>query len=67
VKVQWCPTNKQLCPYPATIIASRPRVPRNDLLPTLHLQNIPIKDLKMPARTARKLDPSADLSISCRP
>jgi ParB-like chromosome segregation protein Spo0J len=32
-------------------------VPRNDLLPTLDLQNIPIEDLKMPARIVRELDP----------
>jgi hypothetical protein len=38
------------------MINSRPRSLRNDLLPTMELQTLAIKDLKMPKRMVRKLD-----------
>jgi hypothetical protein len=39
------------------MINSRPRVARNDLLPTMKLQTLAISDLTMPKNMVRKLDP----------
>jgi ParB-like nuclease family protein len=40
-----------------TMINSKPRTLRNDLLPTMKLQTLAIADLKMPKHMVRKLDP----------
>jgi hypothetical protein len=40
-----------------TMINSRPRHARNDLLPTMELQTLAITDLKMPEHMVPKLDP----------
>ena len=39
----------------STAIASAPRVPRNDLLPDLHLVSVPLDKLQLPKNQVRKL------------
>ena len=40
-----------------TMINSKPRTLRNDLLPTMELQTLAIADLEMPKHMVRKLHP----------